>query len=326
MMATQNETTSDTKKNTDYIASSIKRWLRDKYSLTQSKCTEETYGETLISLRAYLQERGRDLDGVAVDITPYIQAWASQRAPTSKRQGDVAPSTYNQRIAAASSFYSWSIKHGIYTGNNPAAQLTRAAVQKYAKARVLDPQQVRTKLKNIDRSTPRGLRDYVLLQVTLNTGRSTREMASLLWRCIHIDDNELVTLTFERCKGGKTMQDVLDPRLSKVLLTYLRTIYGEQLDILAPHRPIWVSFSDRTYGQAIGSQTIADICENHLGISTVHTLRHTFALTMEDLGAQTSSIQERLGYESLAATGDYLARLRKTQNLHGSLSLWDKQA
>jgi site-specific recombinase XerD len=35
------------------------------------------------------------------------------------------------------------------------------------------------------------------------------------------------------------------------------------------------------------------------GVSTVHTLRHTFALTMDDLGARTSSIQERLGYESL---------------------------
>jgi integrase/recombinase XerC len=234
---------------------------------------------------------------------------------TSKRQGKVAPSTYNQRIAAASSFYVWAIKHGIYVGSNPAAQLARATVQKYAKARTLDPHVVRTKLKNIDRSTPRGLRDYVLLQVALNTGRSAREMVSLLWRCIHIDD-DIITLTFERCKGGKTMQDVLDPRLSKVLLTYLHTIYGERLDILAPHQPIWVSFSDRTYGQAIGAQTIADICESHLGISTVHTLRHTFALTMEDLGAQTSSIQERLGYESLAATSGYLTSLRKTQDMH----------
>jgi site-specific recombinase XerD len=305
-----------TRSHFDRVAHTIEQWLLDKYALTESKCTEETYRETLLSLRAYLQERGSDLDSVVLDVAPYIQAWASQRASTSKRQGDIAPATYNQRIAAASSFYTWAIKHEIYMGNNPAAQLARATVQKYAKARALDPHLVRTKLKNIDRSTPRGLRDYVLLQVALNTGRSAREMVSLLWRCVHIDDGGIVTLTFERCKGGKTMQDVLDPRLSNVLLTYLHTIYGEQLAILAPHRPIWVSFSDRTYGQAIGAQTIADICENHLGVSTVHTLRHTFALTMEDLGAQTSSIQERLGYESLAATSGYLTSLRRTQNLH----------
>jgi integrase/recombinase XerC len=300
-----------TRTQSDHIAHAIELWLLDKYALTQSKCTEETYRGILLSLRTYLQERGCDLDSVAVDIAPDIQAWASQRASTSQRQGNVAPSTYNQRIAAASSFYVWATKYGIYVGNNPAAQLARATVQKYAKARALDPHLVRTKLKNIDRSTPRGLRDYVLLQVALNTGRSAQEMVSLLWRCIHIDDSGIVTLTFERCKGGKTMQDVLDPRLSNILLTYLHTIYGERLDILAPHRPIWVSFSDRTYGQAIGAQTIADICESHLGVSTVHTLRHTFALTMEDLGAQTSSIQERLGYESLAATSCYLTSLRR---------------
>ncbi len=316
-MSTRSHYYASTEKTRDRIARAIELWLLDKYSLTQSKCTEETYRETLHSLRAYLQAREIDLDSATVDIASYIQAWASLRTANSKHQGDIAPSTYNQRIAAASSFYSWAIKHGMYAGSNPAAQLTRATVQKYAKARTLDPQIICTKLKNIDRSTPRGLRDYVLLQVALNTGRSAREMASLLWRCLHIEGG-IVTLTFERCKGGKTMHDTLDPRLSKVLLTYLHTIYGERLDILAPQRPIWVSFSDRTYGQAIGSQTVADICEHHLGISTVHTLRHTFALTMEDLGAQTSSIQERLGYESLTATSGYLTRLRKTQDRVGT--------
>lgn len=306
-------TYNDTQKTSDEITYVIELWLHAKYSRTQSACTEETYRETLLSLRAYLQERGMDLDNAAVDIAPFLQAWARQRALNSKRQGDIAPSTYNQRIAATSSFYDWAREQGIYVGDNPAALLTRATVQKYAKAHVLDPQQVRTNLKNIDRSTPRGLRDYVLLQVALNTGRSAREMVSLLWRCVYIAESGTVTLTFERCRGGKTMQDELDPRLSKVLLSYLHTIYGDRLDILAPERPIWVSFSDRTYGQAIGAQTVADICETHLGVSTVHTLRHTFALTMEDLGAHMSSIQERLGYESLTATSGYLTSLRRTQ-------------
>lgn len=301
-------------KTRDHITRAIELWLLDKYSRTQSKCTEETYRETLLSLRTYLQAREIDLDSLSVDLASFIQEWASLRTAQSKRRGEVAPSTYNQRIAAVSSFYGWAIMHGVYAGGNPTAQLSRATVQKYAKARTLDPQEVCAKLRNIDRSTPRGLRDYVLLQIALNTGRSATELASLEWRCVQIEKN-VVTLTFERCKGGKTMQDRLDPRLSNIFLTYLHTIYGERLDILAPQRPIWVSFSDRTYGLSIGSQTIADICESHLGISTVHTLRHTFALTMEDLGAQTSSIQERLGYESLAATSGYLTRLRKTQNI-----------
>jgi integrase len=127
-------------------------------------------------------------------------------------------------------------------------------------------------------------------------------------------DGDCVTLTFERCKGGKTLYSVLDVHLSKALLAYLRTIYGEQLDTLSPYAPLWMSFSDRSYGQAIGSQTIADICESHLGISTVHTLRHTFALTMDQLGAETSTIQGQLGHESRAATNSYLSSLKKAHN------------
>lgn len=295
------------------LTRSIEEWLLDKYALTQSKATETAYRDIIVSLRAYLQERGLDLDSPASELASNIQLWASLRASGSKRQGSVAPSTYNQRIAAVSSFYRWLVEKGLYTDSNPTTRLVRASVQKYAHARALNPQQVNISLKGIDRSTPRGLRDYILLQVALNTGRSAQELASLTWRHVSIE-GEVVTLTFERCKGGKTMYSSLDVQLSRALLDYLRIIYGEPLHTLAPYTPLWMSFSDRTYGQAIGPQTIADICESRLGVSTVHTLRHTFALTMDRLGAETGTIQEQLGHESRAATNSYLDRLKKAHN------------
>lgn len=301
----------------DALTQYIEGWLIDKYALTGSKCTETTYRDILVSLRVYMQERGLDLDSSATEIASLIQLWASLRASNSKRQGTVAPSTYNQRIAAVSSFYRWLIEKGTYTDSNPTEQLARASVQKYAHARALNPQQVSSRLKNIDRTTPRGLRDYMLLQVALNTGRSAQELASLTWGSVSIAD-ENITLTFERCKGGKTLYSTLSPQLSKALLAYLRTLYGERLDLLAASTPLWMSFSDRTYGQAIGSQTIADICESHLGVSTVHTLRHTFALAMDQLGAETSTIQEQLGHESRATTNGYLDRLKKAHNPYAS--------
>lgn len=301
----------------DAIAPVMEQWLLDKYIHTQSKYTVTAYRDILLSLRTHLQERGLDLDSQASEISSAVQLWASLRLPGSKRQGSVAPSTYNQRIAAVSSFYRWLIEKGLYADSNPADQLARASVQKYKHAQVLNPQQVSAKLKNIDRSTPRGLRDYILLQVALNTGRSSQELASLTWRHVYVE-NECVTLTFERCKGGKTMYATLDIRLSRALLAYLRTIYGERLDLLTPDTPLWMSFSDRTYGQAIGSQTIGDICETHLGVSTVQTLRHTFALTMDQLGAETSTIQGQLGHESQSATNHYLSRLKQASNPYAS--------
>ena len=80
--------------------------------------------------------------------------------------------------------------------------------------------------------------------------------------------------------------------------------------------PIWLSFSLRNKGKAISIQAITDICEKHLGTSKVHALRHTFARAMEDSGAKVSDIQARLGHESLATTGRYLATLKRAENEH----------
>lgn len=301
----------------DSPALAIELWLLDKYALSQSTCTVSTYRDILTSLHIYLQARGFTLDQPVVTLATHIQTWARQRTDASKSQEGVAPSTYNQRIAAVSSFYQWAIQSGMYTGKNPTEQISRAQIKKYARSCALDPQILRTKLKEIDRQTPQGLRDFVLLQVALNTGHSLQELASLTWRCVQIE-NGSVTLTFERCKGGKILEDTLDSRLSQTFITYLHTIYGLQLHKLAPATPIWVSFSDRNYYRAIGPQTIADICEKHLGISTVHALRHTFALAMEQQGAHIDTIQERLGRASYSDTHTYLNRLKQAQNPHAS--------
>ena len=78
--------------------------------------------------------------------------------------------------------------------------------------------------------------------------------------------------------------------------------------------PVWLSLSRQNKGTAISGQAIANIFYKHLGTSKVHTLRHTFVHTMERSGAPVSEIQARLGHESLATTGRYLAALKRAEN------------
>jgi integrase len=59
------------------------------------------------------------------------------------------------------------------------------------------------------------------------------------------------------------------------------------------------------------------ICKQRIGTAQVHTLRHTFARLLEDTGAKVSFIQAKLGHESLATTGRYLAALKADKNTHG---------
>jgi integrase len=81
--------------------------------------------------------------------------------------------------------------------------------------------------------------------------------------------------------------------------------------------PVWISLArNGSAGHALSLDAIADICFKRLGVSTVHSLRHTFARGMEDNGAKVSEIQARLGHESLETTGRYLARLTAGENRH----------
>jgi site-specific recombinase XerD len=303
---------------TEPIGYIIETWLLENYAQASNESTAAIYRKILNSLRSYLLAQGLDLDGPTNQLTQLIQTWASLRAPTSKHKGNVAPATYNQRIAAVNSFYSWVNKQQIAPWSNPTRMLSRSTIHKYAEAQALDVKQVSKRLKQIDRSTPRGQRDYVLLQVALNTGRSASELASLTWRSVDIQ-SENVTLMFEGGRRNKVMYDTLDSRLSLALLDYLHTIYGQDLSMLSPEVPIWISFSDRTHRQAIGPQTIADICETHLGVSKVQRLRHTFALTMDQVGAPMSMVQTKLGHENQSTTNAYLAILKKAHNPYASV-------
>jgi site-specific recombinase XerD len=52
----------------------------------------------------------------------------------------------------------------------------------------------------------------------------------------------------------------------------------------------------------------------HLGVSQVHKLRHTFARVMEQQGAKLSEIQRRLGHKNIATTSLYLQALGREDN------------
>lgn len=86
---------------------------------------------------------------------------------------------------------------------------------------------------------------------------------------------------------------------------------------LSPDAPIWVSLSRNNQGKALTTWGIGDICQRRIGTAQVHTLRHTFARLLEDTGAKVSFIQSKLGHESLATTGRYLAALKADENPHG---------
>lgn len=295
----------------------VMSWLAAKFRKSTSERTRDTYTQIVTQFRALLAQQGLDLNSNPAAVALVAQVFAS----SSVRGKQVAPATHNQRMAVLSSFYRYAHKQGeespLYIEHNPIERLERANVQAYAAAQPLDGETVSYALANIDQSELAGKRDYALLSVLLQTGRRAQEVASLTWGNVSIQKGR-ATLTFTHAKGNKTMIDELPAGVTDALLRWLHSYYGRALGKLAPESPLWVSLArDKSRGQALGYLSLNAICKKHLGTSKVHATRHTFAHSMEKIGAPVSEIQSRLGHKSLATTGRYLASLKRAENRHG---------
>jgi integrase/recombinase XerC len=247
-----------------------------------------------------LTSAGRDLDAEASIVAPLAQVWADM----SKREGEtVSAATYNQRLAVLSSFYRYAMKHEVLT-DNPTTRVDRHVGPKHA-AHPIDASGVKSGLKQIDRSTLEGKRDYAMLSIALATGRRVSELANL--RYGHIQkQGEAALVIWERCKGNKKMTDVLHAKTTDALYEYLSAVYGKDLYQTAKESPVWISFSDRNKGKPISARTLQRICEKYLGTSKMHATRHTWAVTMHKQGATLAEIGRGLGHSNLKTTSDYL--------------------
>ena len=293
----------------------IQEWLLEKYRQTQSVMTRDSYRTTLNQYRAALQQQGLDLD--RVDFLDKLVTTARLFSTFSARGKEVAIATSNLRLSILSSFYEFALRNDLVS-INPIDKIKRGKTQRYQGAHAIQPELVQARLRLIDTDTLDGKRDRALLLVYLQTCRRLSEVASLLWRDIQVDIHEdhhghrqeLVTLTFEHCKGAKRMVDQLPAGISEVLLTWLRSYYGGELYV-SPNDPLWVALAaggrnGRNRGNQLGNQAIADICKKYLGTSKVHATRHTGTLLRLQAGATVQDIKKQLGHDSLATTDYYI--------------------
>ncbi len=285
----------------------IESFLKAKFARTQSLKTIRSYSETITSFRTLLQKYGMDLVMYTSDEIPDYDvirvriAEAARDFAMHSRQANrptVSTNTRNLRLAALSSFYSYAERNVKIPFANPIKIIERSPVEAYASAVALEEDDVREALRQINTTTLLGKRDMALLQVLLNTGRRVSEVQHLTWGNVRIGHTGTVTLFFAHMKGGKSVSTPLDDRVSALLLDYLHSYYGERLARLDAFAPLWVNMSEipnenQQEGAALGYQAIRKMCQKRLGVTRVHTTRHTFSHLMKEAGATTEERQEQ---------------------------------
>ncbi len=210
----------------------IAAWLEAKTGRSGSQKTARAYSDVLQGFRAAIVAAGADLDSQPTALALAAQRWAGRGAP--------AATTYNQRLAILSSFYSYAVKHDLLAAN-PIALVERRPVQAYAAAAPLTPAEVKARLAEIPKHTVAGLRDYALLAIALHTGRRLAEIAAMVYGNVRQLNDGRVAVTFPHCKGGKVMRDTLPLAVSRSLMAYLYQLHGAALGTLEAAAPVWVS-------------------------------------------------------------------------------------
>jgi site-specific recombinase XerD len=149
------------------IEASIKEWLAQKRTTRSGSAkTNTAYGDTIQQFRDFLAGGGLDLLSNPIDIARVAPIWASTRLPAQLRkdgtpnkrhQGDVSNSTYNQRLAILSSWYTFIQQVYKLDIPNPIKDVARRNVQAYAEVLPIEPDVIEKGLEGINRNHLQGI-------------------------------------------------------------------------------------------------------------------------------------------------------------------------
>jgi site-specific recombinase XerD len=156
------------------IDSSIKEWLAQKRTTRSGSAkTNAAYADTIQQFRDFLAPFNLDLLSNPIDIARIAPIWASTRLPTrlkndgtpnKRHQGEVSNSTYNQRLAILSSWYTFVQQVYKLDISNPIKDVAKRNVQAYAEVLPIEPDVIETGLESINRNR---LQDYAIMRYWL---------------------------------------------------------------------------------------------------------------------------------------------------------------
>jgi site-specific recombinase XerD len=215
--------------------------------------------------------------------------------------------TRNLRLAAIKTFVTYLISQdplGAGEYHRIAAIPTKRAPRRVMG--YLEVVEVQAILRAIDRDSPSGERDYVLLSLLYNTGARVQEICDLRIDSLRLDTPAVVTIVG---KGRKTRHVPLWKETAQLLRHYLA-----RGTVAAPDRALFLNRRGTPIGRFgvrhvlrtrvhEASRTCPSLDNRRVG---PHTMRHSTAMHLLQAGVDLSVIKSWLGHVSLTTTHGYV--------------------
>lgn len=221
------------------------------------------------------------------------------------------PATVQLYLTAVKLFFRWTAQEGFYP--NIADHVKGAKLDKEHKKDYLTGSQAAGLLKEIDRASVIGKRDFALLSLMLTTGIRTIEAV----RANVEDMRPLGAQTVLYLQGKGHLERSLYVKVAAPVETAIR----DYLKVRKPAEALFASESRNSLGGRLTTRSISRIVKNHLigaGMDndrlTAHSLRHTAATLNLLAGGTIEETQQLLRHSNINTTLIYAHALERAKN------------
>ena len=208
-----------------------------------------------------------------------------------------ATATRYRMLVAIKSFFDFLHKEG-HLLDNPTLLLKTPKTWQLIPD-MLSLEEIDLLLKQPDKNTPLGARDFAILELLYATGIRVSELC-----CLNV--NDIGDKAIRVCgKGGKERLVPIPPIALHAIDTYLSQFRGE---CATEKVPLFVSKNGKRITRVLVWKQVkhyGQLAGLYQSLSP-HTLRHCFATHLLEGGADLRVIQELLGHTSIATTERYM--------------------
>ena len=211
--------------------------------------------------------------------------------------------TITRKLSSLKAFYKYHFKMK-RIDVNPILTLKSPKVEKRL-PKIVSTKEIDLIFQSIDKNTPLGLRNYLIFDLLYSTGLRASELCELSLSDIELSNQRLLI----HGKGSKDRYVILHDTLKdtfKTYLTYTRPILLSKGDTLE-NKKVFINYKGTqltTRGLRVILNTLFKNAGELIHVSP-HMLRHSFASTLLNNGADLRVVQELLGHEHLKTTQVY---------------------
>ena len=277
-----------------------------------SNRTVEAYRDDLRDFCKFLGVEPDDFDPSAIDETD-IKTWMIELL-----EGGKSPRSVKRYLSSLRSFYKFMLRLGL---------VSKDVTRKVITPKVDKPLPVFFKESEMQRATAyeseaddfESIRNCLIIEMLYQTGARQAELTGLTDSDIDLVQGQVRIFGKRRKERIVPIGDSLVAQIQQYLDARADVAYG-----LTPEKPFFVHIKRNGEIVPLNKNTLYNIVRSRMGeVSTLkkhspHVLRHTFATTMLNNGADIRTIQSLMGHASLAATQVYthttFEQVRKAYN------------